>query len=265
MSSSRLSSGLGMVLASLVCAVLSQACGSTAAKSAPSTSRDAAAGSGGHVESGGAGGTGATSGGPLLLDSVVNARQTGGLVTTDGRHVRQKVLIRSGQLSSLTDEGCDGFVTLGVRTVIDMRSAAEVSSDPDAQCVRFGASYYNADVPKILPPSEQSYLQTLDALEPKLAEIFARLSASNALPAIVHCVIGRDRASLTMALILMGIGVPAGMAVEDMVSNQETEVQAAWMDGVLDRIKQAGGIGKYLAGHGVTEQQIQALGAMALE
>ncbi|MBN1611943.1 MAG: tyrosine-protein phosphatase [Polyangiaceae bacterium] len=204
-------------------------------------------------------------GGPVSLDGVVNARQTGGLVTADGHRVRQNALIRSGQLSALTADGCDAFRALGIRTVIDMRSASEVSSDPDVQCVHTAASYYDADVPKILPPSEQSYLQTLDALEPVLAEVFTRLAASDALPAIVHCVIGRDRASLMTALVLMAIGVPVDTVVADMVSNQETEVQAAWMDGVVARVDQAGGIGAYLAGHGVSAQLTEALRKTALE
>ena len=253
-----------------VLGLLGQACGSSTAESGPRTPGDAAdqssrntAGASGASDV--RAGASAVSGGPVSLDGVVNARQTGGLVTSDGRRVRQNVLIRSGQLSTLTADGCDAFEALGIRTVIDMRSASEVSSDPDAQCVHSAASYYDADVPKILPPSEQSYVQTLDALEPVLAEIFTRLAASEAVPAIIHCVIGRDRASLTTALVLMAIGVPVDAVLADMVHNQETEVQIAWMNGVIDRVDQAGGIGVYLADQGVTEQQTDALREMALE
>lgn len=204
-------------------------------------------------------------GGPVPLDGVVNARQTGGLITSDGRRVRHNALIRAGQLSTLTAAGCDALASLKVRTVIDMRAASEVSVDPDVACVHSSTRYYDADVPKILPPSRQSYLDTLGATEPVLDEIFARLSAPGALPAIIHCVIGRDRASLATAIVLMAIGVPVDAVLADFESNQETEVDAAWMQGVLDRIEATGGIGAYLAGHGVTQEQTESLRTMALE
>jgi hypothetical protein len=53
--------------------------------------------------------------------------------------------------------------------------------------------------------------------------------------------------------------------VADFETNQETDVDASWLDGVLDRIEQAGGIDSYLASHGVTDAQLTALRGAALE
>jgi protein-tyrosine phosphatase len=198
------------------------------------------------------------------LDGVTNARQTGGLATADGRRVRARAIIRSGELTSLTATGCEQFSALGIATVIDLRAATAVATGPDASCVTDTAAYYNADLPKILPPNEENYLQTLDATEPKLAEIYGQL-VDNGLPAIIHCVIGRDRASMMVAIVLLSLGVPQAQVVADFADNQETDVDAAWLDGVLDRVEQAGGIEDYLAGHGVTEQQLTSLRGAALE
>jgi protein-tyrosine phosphatase len=256
---------LGAVVAVSV-AVLGSACSSTTSESSPNTQADAGFDSAAERDddaSGGAGG-GAV-GGAVALDGVVNARHTGGLTTTDGRVVRDFVLIRSGQLTSLSS--CAPLEALGIRTVIDLRAASAVATEPDAACVQSTTAYYNADLPKLLPPSEQVYLDTLDATEPKLADIFARLSADQALPAIIHCVIGRDRASLMMALVLLALGVPQDQVLADFENNQAegTDVDPVWMSGVLARIEQAGGIEAYLAQYGVTVEMLASLRQMALE
>jgi hypothetical protein len=255
-------------VAALSLALLSPACSSTTSESSPNTQADAGSDSAVELDedaSGDASGGSGTAGGAVALDSVVNARHTGGLTTADGRTVRDKVLIRSGQLTDLSS--CAPLEALGIRTVIDLRAASAVATEPDVACVQSTTAYYNADLPKLLPPSEQVYLETLDATEPKLADIFVRLSADQALPAIIHCVIGRDRASLVMALVLLALGVPQDQVLADFDSNQDeqTDVDPTWMSGVLARIEQAGGIEAYLMQHGVTSETLTGLRQMALE
>ena len=245
-------------------------CTTTTSESTPNTPLGGATGSGvgGGPDQGGgssaSGGQVGTPGGPVQLDGVFNARQTGGLTTADGQRVRDNVLIRSGALTALTATGCEQLAALGVVSVVDLRAAAVVAQEPDAACVASTAAYYNADLPKILPPTVESYLQTLDATEPVLPAIYGHL-ADHGLPAVVHCVIGRDRASMMMAILLLSLGVPQAQVVADFETNQETDVDASWLDGVLDRIEQAGGIDSYLASHGVTDAQLTALRGAALE
>jgi len=239
----------------------------------------AAAGAGGSGPDGGsagtttgAGGQGSggdigVTGGPVELSGVTNARQTGGLTTSSGQRVRDDVIIRSGHLGSLDSTGCDQFEALGINTIIDLRDAADAAQTPDAACATSTAVYFNADIPRLLPPSEQIYLDTLDAIEPVLDEIFAQLAAADALPVVIHCVIGRDRASLVTAIVLLALGVPEDQVLADFELNQDASVttDAAWMSGVLQRIDDAGGIEAYLDLHGVTSAQLTALRTMALE
>lgn len=216
---------------------------------------------------GGVGGDGATTvvGGPVELGaSVTNARQVGGLTTATGGRVRPNVLIRSGELSQVD---CARLTALEIATVIDLRDAADAAATPDGSCVSTETRYYLADLPKILPPTVDSYLQTLDAMEPKLDGIFAELSREGSLPAVIHCVIGRDRASLTMALVLLALGVPEADVLQDFVENQTTagSTTAEWMSGVLARIQSSGGIDAYPASHGVTAEELAVLEGQALE
>ncbi len=256
------------VAASLTLAVAS--CSTTTSESTPNTPLGGATGSGvgggpgQGGESSASGGQVGTPGGPVALDGVFNARQTGGLTTAQGQRVRDHVLIRSGALTSLTATGCEQLATLGVASVVDLRAAAVVAQEPDVGCVTTTTAYYNADLPKILPPTVESYLQTLDATEPALSAIYGHL-ADHGLPAIIHCVIGRDRASMMMAIVLLSLGIPQAQVVADFETNQEADVDASWLDGVLDRIEQAGGIESYLASHGVTDAQLTTLREAALE
>lgn len=204
-------------------------------------------------------------GGPVELSGVFNARHTGGLKTPDGKRVRDNVLIRSGHLGGLDATGCQQFQALGIRTVIDLRMQAEADGTPGAACSQEGTDYHLAELPKILPPSEQSYLDTLEAAESALAGIFGQMAVDDGLPAIIHCVIGRDRASLMMALVLLALGVPADQVLIDFTDNQEATVEASWLQAALDRINQEGGIESYLAKHGVTSVQVSKLKYLALE
>ncbi len=244
----------------LVCAILLGCSGNAAeARSAHS------AGTGG-VEDGATRSEGATATpGPVDLGAaVVNARQVGGLLAASGRRVRAGVLIRSGELSQVD---CGRLQALGIATVIDLRDAADAGAAPDASCVTEQTRYTLLDLPKILPPTAESYLQTLDATEPRLDVLFAELAREGALPAVLHCVIGRDRAGLTLALVLLGLGVPTAVVERDFVENQDTagSTSAEWMSGVFARIDAAGGIDAYLAAHGVTADELAALRAQALE
>jgi protein-tyrosine phosphatase len=201
------------------------------------------------------------------LPGVYNARNEGGLLTTSGLRVKHQVLIRSGHLADLGTAGCQRLDDLGIRSVVDLRASDDAAATPDAPCVASTSDYYLADLPKILPPSVTSYGQTLDAAEPKLAAIFAHLSAEQALPAVVHCVIGRDRASLVMAVVLLALGVPQSEVANDFVANQDAsvDVDAAWLAPLFDRVSAAGGIEPYLLAHGVTQVMIDKLRSLALE
>lgn len=259
----------------LLLPLLAVACGSNGTPAeTPTTTGTGAGGSAGSgttstTDQGGGGGVVST-GGPVQIDGVTNPRHTGGLPTSDGMRVRANTLIRSGHLAELGPNGCADIGSLGIRTVVDLRAAdgsTGTNANPDDPCVTGALSYYQADLPKLVPPSVDYYLQTLSAAEPKLAAIFGQLGQADALPAIVHCVIGRDRASMITALVLLAIGVPSADVVADFVDNQDASisVEAAWLEAVIDHIDGQGGIEAYLQLHGVTAQQIATLREQALE
>ena len=83
-------------------------------------------------------------GGAVDLPGVYNARETGGLPTSDGKYVRRDVLIRSGHLAELDATGCQQLAQIGIRSVVDLRAASAASSLPDAECVLNTTAHYQA-------------------------------------------------------------------------------------------------------------------------
>src|SRR3954470_10334444 len=66
----------------------------------------------------------------IQLQGAVNARDVGGLPTSDGRAIRAGVLIRSASLGHLTEADIQHLVgDLGVRRVVDLRTDIEVDRD----------------------------------------------------------------------------------------------------------------------------------------
>lgn len=65
----------------------------------------------------------------LDFDSLVNARDVGGIPTVDGDYIQPRRLIRSDNLQALTPADIQQLRELGVTDVIDLRSAFEVHSE----------------------------------------------------------------------------------------------------------------------------------------
>ena len=68
----------------------------------------------------------------IKLQKLKNTRELGGYPTSDGRTVKNNMLIRSGHLANASD---DDIKTLtekyGLRTVVDLRIDNEINEKPD--------------------------------------------------------------------------------------------------------------------------------------
>ena len=67
----------------------------------------------------------------IVIATAPNLRDLGGWPTTDGHLVRSGLVFRSAGLSGLDGEDLEAFAALGIRTVYDLRTAAEVDEQPD--------------------------------------------------------------------------------------------------------------------------------------
>ena len=76
----------------------------------------------------------------IILDGANNTRDIGGIRCSDGRTVKKGMLIRSGNLASLTDGDITVLGGYNISTVIDLRTDLEEREAPDIRLD--GAQYY---------------------------------------------------------------------------------------------------------------------------
>jgi protein-tyrosine phosphatase len=176
------------------------------------------------------------------LETCCNFRDLGGYLTSDGRRTRWRVLFRADGLSQLSDADLEVLADLGVRNVIDLRTALEVETRgrfPSGGAAR----YHHLPLTETLPGAEdvpqwedtgfvaRRYVSMLDKGAPSVATALELLADPVNLPAVFHCTVGKDRTGVLAALVLGFLGVADQVIVEDYV------LSAAAMVQVLDRLR----------------------------
>ncbi len=203
----------------------------------------------------------------LELPDAVNTRDVGGYDVAGGQRIRWRAILRGGQLSSLSGDGCSTYTGLGVASVMDLRQESERTSAPPAACVTDMSQVHAVPMPKILPPSEANYLAMMSPSEASMGQLFALLADSTAAPVYIHCVIGRDRASYAVALVLLALGADRATVLAEFALSNDVgiTVNDDHLAAVLDEIDSLGGIEAYLAGLGVAPADLVAFRGWALE
>lgn len=156
----------------------------------------------------------------VALEAVHNFRDLGGYATADGRHTVWRTLFRADGLYRLTAADVVALEPLGLRTVIDLRSAPELSErgrfPVDVHPVVFhhlpiiDATWAVADRPEHDRDEDfliWAYQEMLTVGAPRFAAAFEALAEPDALPAVFHCAAGKDRTGLLAALLLGSLGV----------------------------------------------------------
>ena len=164
----------------------------------------------------------------IPLFAVHNFRDLGGYPTFDGRAIRWRTLFRADGLYRLTDDDARTVVGLGVRTVVDLRTAKEVKTRGMFPKGEHDVEYHHLPIidstwgdgsaPKIDDVVEflvAAYRELLDVAAPRFAEAVTLLASENVLPAVFHCAAGKDRTGILSALILGSLGVSEDFIAAD--------------------------------------------------
>lgn len=163
------------------------------------------------------------------MEGCFNVRDLGGYPTADGREVRRGQIYRADALHRLTAAGRDRLATLEINTVIDLRTADEVthrSWQPEPQWpgrrhhIRLRAATPNwsgLTTKQAADPdlAVAHYRDTVQQGGPALAAVFAVLAAPRATPTIFHCAAGKDRTGIVAALLLRLLGVDQQVVAAD--------------------------------------------------
>ncbi|MFE7798730.1 tyrosine-protein phosphatase [Nocardia sp. NPDC057440] len=220
---------------------------------------------------------------PRWIDNfgkVANVRDFGGLETTDGRRTRSGVLYRSSTPECADADDVDRLVdTLGVRSVIDLRTADEfaqhghglLDNRADIDIVNYPIS---SPVRPVRGQAEfvKLYQECLE-FSPQAFVAAARhiINADGA--ALVHCAHGKDRTGMLIAVLQHAVGVPRKAIQRDFELTNLRLEQIRAIEGIrppraavpqamkqfLDTLEGVGGGAGYLRTHGLTDGELTSL------
>ena len=221
------------------------------------------------------------------VPGVRNLRDAAG--TGGAGRLRPGRLYRSGSLHTLTPEGAQRLKAVGLRSVVDLRSTAELADFPD---LRHGLDHETLHLPTFPGDRESSntpwpddqaglYLYIPEFAGPSIAATIRRLITPGALPALVHCAVGKDRTGITIAVVQhlldatdaeitadfllsnTGLGLldgPTPYIDETGTERISRPVTAALLQSAFDWIRDAhGSVTAYVHAAGVTEAELAAL------
>jgi hypothetical protein len=175
-----------------------------------------------------------------LFTSIFNFRDLGGIAVSSGKTVRSGRLYRSDSLANLTVSDVEILDRLGVRTVIDLQRAEEVARlgrVPDSP----GRVYRNIVPEHALwdladsydeaagPPRylADRYLDMVRDGHAGMVEALAVLADPRQTPAVVHCLAGKDRTGVLIALTLGLLGASDTAIAEDYSRSEAWSVAHA--------------------------------------
>jgi hypothetical protein len=163
----------------------------------------------------------------LRFDGCFNFRDLGGYPAAGGRRTRWRSLFRADGLSRLTENDMDSLASLGIVTVIDLRTDLEADTQGRFPDGVDGVTYHHLPLTDTLPGEEESpdwdspafvtdrYLAMLSEGTTTVSSAIRLLADPGRRPAVFHCSVGKDRTGVLAALVLGLLGVPDDVIVDD--------------------------------------------------
>jgi protein-tyrosine phosphatase len=168
------------------------------------------------------------------LQGTPNFRDFGGYRTADGRQVKWGYLFRSGQLSNLSDRDLELLASLNLDLICDFRRLEEQEGEPS----RLPEQRPRVASLPIIPGSNSRFFEEAEEREgadrqamydfmveinrdfaegqtETYATMFREILALEDTRFLVHCAAGKDRTGFAAALVLLALGVPREMVMQD--------------------------------------------------
>jgi protein-tyrosine phosphatase len=162
----------------------------------------------------------------ITFDRLRNFRDLGGYRADDGHTVAYGALYRSDSLGKLRDADWDTFLSLGIRTVVDLRYPWEIEASakvPEVERFTYAnlsiehRPYDQAEIDPAADPWRYLADRFAEVAEDGVEEIrqVIELIANGPGPAVFHCTSGKDRTGLLAAFILTLLGVSEEQIMAD--------------------------------------------------
>lgn len=182
----------------------------------------------------------------IPLEGIFNTRDLGGMETADGKKIKSRRLIRSGELFNISENDKSVLTEqYNLKKVVDFRTGAERSEKPDPtlENVQYiWAPIMSEEAMGITHDEESerdviaelfSYLQenqitlvdymtgiyiillSTQQAQREYSRFFRELLSNENGSVLWHCSAGKDRVGVGTALLLTALGVPREVIIED--------------------------------------------------
>lgn len=158
----------------------------------------------------------------LPIKGTYNLRDLGGYSAGATTTLWRRIL-RSDGLHRLDEEGMATLIGEGVRVVIDLRNAAELTHQPNPfsrnEAVRYhNISLFDALAPTYRPDTDtllDLYVQALRERQEAICTVLTLIAEAGDNVVLFHCTAGKDRTGIIAALLLANAGVDTASILED--------------------------------------------------
>ncbi len=170
----------------------------------------------------------------IEFERCVNFRDLGGYALKSGGTLRWGKIFRSDSIHGMTaSDARRARAGLGIRTIIDLRTEAEATlygigllGLPPVRHYQVSMLAYKGlaadwDGWRSSPQLSDCYSALLNQAGPALAQIIRILARPGALPAVFHCMAGKDRTGIAAAVILSALGADEEDIVSDYALTEE--------------------------------------------
>ena len=164
----------------------------------------------------------------VVLDGAFNFRDLGGYATDEGRTISWRWLFRADGIHRLAGPDLDLVRSLGLRTVVDLRTFSELHEHGSFPAQQLGVAYHHLPIlesvwaPDAFGPSDDAaaflasrYSEMLAVGGPSIATALELLADPDNYPLVFHCAAGKDRTGVLAAVALDLVGVDDDDIVSD--------------------------------------------------
>ncbi len=183
------------------------------------------------------------------LQGASNFRDLGGYPGRGGRPLRWRRLFRSDHLAALTEADKARLAALGLAQAFDFRGLQEraalgyqlpgltqhsLAIEPTVvqRMQDLIASGQSLTPPRVAELMSDLYRALVNDQAPRFAELFEHLLQADA-PLVFHCTAGKDRTGFAAALVLLALGVPREVVLQDYLITNRVFRQPPGAQGVL--------------------------------
>jgi hypothetical protein len=193
----------------------------------------------------------------LGWDGCLNARDLGGLPLVGGGHTRFGAVVRADNVRGLTDEGWDALAAYGIARIVDLRFHEELALDPPREVAIevvhvpvlpgpddpwwAGVEAIGDAAGDVAAATRDVYLAFLERGAAGFATAVEAVADASEGGVLVHCLVGKDRTGLTVALLLSLAGVADETIGADYALSEANLVSVSdpWVANATDEVERA--------------------------